>query len=290
MLEAVGGAAVNPLQYGFMRNALLGGTALSLLCGVVGYYLVLRHDIFAGESLSDVAFTGAMGGAVACISPFGGMLLGTLLAAFGLAATGRRLRERDVVAGTVLAGVLGLGVLFLSLFATRGSGGGTGISGVSILFGSILSITGRQALLLVGVAAGVAVMLLAMARPLFYASIDPEAARTRGVPVRLLGFVFMGLLALTTVEAVQAVGAMLVFALLLLPAATAQQLTLSHSRGVALAAALALLITWSGLVLGYYSGLPVSVCISLLAVGAYVLAHGAQRLWRAGPVRQPQAA
>ena len=269
MFEAIGETALNPLQYGFMRQAFLGGTAVSLLCGIVGYYLVLRHDVFAGEALPDVAFTGAVAGAVAGINPFGGMLLGTLLAGFGLAALGRRLRERDVVTGTVLAGVLGLGVLFLSLFATRGSDSTTGFAGVGILFGSILSISGRQAVLLIAVAASAGCVVLAIARPLFYASIDPDVARARGVPVRLLGFIFMGLLALTVVEAVQAVGALLVFALLLLPAAVAQQVTLSHGRGVALAAALALVVTWGGLAIGYYSGLPVSVCISLLAVGLY---------------------
>ena len=267
--------------YEFMRNAFLAGTALSVLCGLVGYYLVLRHEAFAGESLSDIAFTGALGFAVAGFSPLLGMFAATGAAAAGMASLGKRLRERDVTTGVVLAGVLGLGVLFLSLFS-RGAGRNSGTSGTSVLFGGILSITGGQAWLLAGIAALIAAALLAMSKPLFFASVDPEVAAARGVHVRTLGFVYTLLLAVTVVEAVQAVGVLLVFALLLLPAAAAHELTTRRGVGLALAAALTIASTWLGLVVGYYTGLPISVCISLLAFAMYAIAAGRRRVLRPG--------
>lgn len=265
----------------FMRHALLAATALSLLCGLVGYYLVLRHEAFTGESLSDIAFTGALGFAVVGFSPLAGMFGATVGAAAGMAALGKRLRERDVTTGVVLASVLGLGVLFLSLFS-RGAGRNTGMSGTSVLFGGILSITESQAWLLTAVAAVIAAAVITISKPLFFASVDPEVAAARGVHVRTLGFVYTLLLAVTVVEAVQAVGVLLVFALLLLPAAAAHELTTRRDLGLALAAALTIASTWTGLVVGYYSGLPISVCISLLAFAVYAVAAGGRRALRMG--------
>src|SRR5258706_4397982 len=132
------------LQYDFMRQALLAGTILSIVTGLVGYFVVLRHQAFAGESLSDVAFTGALGGAALGINPLGSLLVTTIAVAVAMGGFGERLRGRDVAIGTVLAWVLGLGVLFLSLFTTHVSGTGTGFSGVTVLFGNILGISTDQ--------------------------------------------------------------------------------------------------------------------------------------------------
>lgn len=267
------------LQYEFMQHALLTGTALSVVAGLVGYFVLLRHQAFAGESLSDVAFTGALGGAVFGINPLAGMLVLTVAAALMMASFSERLGERDIAVGTVLAWVLGLGVLFLNLFTRHVSRIGTGISGVTVLFGSILSVSVSQerAILLVG--AGILVALLIIGRPLLFASLDPDVAAARGVPVRLLGLAFMALLAATVAEAVQAVGALLVFALLLLPAATAQRLTARPAFALALAALLAVCTTWIGITIAFYSGLPSSVCISLLAVTSYALVLGVGTQW-----------
>ncbi|MSP79067.1 MAG: metal ABC transporter permease [Dehalococcoidia bacterium] len=262
------------LQYEFMRNALLSGTALSIVSGLVGYFVIVRHQAFAGESLSDVAFTGAVGGAAIGINPLAGMLVFTVAAAVAMGAFAERLSERDIAIGTVLAWVLGLGLLFLTLFSSHVSGTGTGFSGVTVLFGSILSVSASQTLTIVLLSAGIMLVVSTIARPLLFASLDPDVAAARGVPVRLLGLGFMALLAITVGEAVQAVGALLVFALLLLPAATAQRLTTRPYAGLWLAALLAVCFTWTGITIGFYTGLPSSVCISLLAFCVYIVTVG----------------
>src|SRR6266700_1249730 len=183
------------LSYDFMRQALLAGTILSIVAGLVGYFVVLRHQAFAGESLSDVAFTGALGGAALGINPLASLLVTTTVVAVAMGGFGERLRGRDVGIGTVLAWVLGLGVRFLSLFTAHVSGTGTGFSGVTVLFGNILGISTDE-LRTIAFVSGVAMLaLLLIARPLLLASLDPDVAAARDAPVRLLSLAFMVLLA-----------------------------------------------------------------------------------------------
>ncbi len=268
------------LSYGFMRQAFLAGTIIALVGGFVGYFVVLRHQVFAGESLSDVAFTGALGGAAMGLNPLVGLIVTTIVVALAMGGFGERLRGRDVAIGTVLAWVLGLGVFFLSLFTTRVSGTGTGFSGVTVLFGNILGISSAQSQTILLSGAFVLVVLLFIGRPLLFASLDPEVAGARGVPVHLLGLVFMVLLAVTVSVAVMAVGALLVFALLLLPAAIAHQMSSRPLVALALAGGWALALTWLGLAIGFYSGYPSSVCISLLAFASYIAVVGIQAIRR----------
>ena len=268
------------LTYDFMRQALLAGTILSLITGLVGYFVVLRHQAFAGESLSDVAFTGALGGAALGINPLLSLLVTTVAVALAMGGFGERLRGRDVAIGTVLAWVLGLGVLFLSLFTTQVSGTGTGFSGVTVLFGNILGISTNQMYVIVIVSALTVLALLFIARPLLFASLDPDVAAAKGIPVRFLGLAFMALLAITVSEATLAVGALLVFALLLLPAAIAQQVTNRPYAALAMAAALAIAMTWLGITIGFFTGYPSSVCISLLAFVSYVAVVGSNAAGR----------
>jgi len=268
------------LLYGFMRQAFLAGTILSVVAGLVGYFVVLRHQAFAGESLSDVTFTGALGGAVFGFNPFLSLLVTTVLVALGMGGFGERLKGRDVAIGTVLSWVLGLGVLFLSLFNTSVSGTGTGFSGVTVLFGNIFGISSDQLRTIIIISGLVVLALICIGRPLLFASLDPDVAAARGIPVRALGLIFMVLLALTVSEATMAVGALLVFALLLLPAAIAHQTTSRPSTAIILSALLAVLITWLGITIGFYSGLPSSVCISLLAFVAYIAVVGGAHLRR----------
>ena len=202
---------------------------------------------------------------------------------------GERLRGRDVAVGTVLAWVLGLGVLFLSLFTAHVSGTGTGFSGVTVLFGNILGISGDQ-MLSIALISGVAILVLVIiARPLLFASLDPDVAAARGVPVRALGLFFMVLLAITVSEATLAVGALLVFALLLLPAAIAHQVTGRPYTALALAAGLAVIMTWLGITIGFYTGYPSSVCISLLAFVSYVAVVGSSRVGEWATVKRSAA-
>jgi zinc/manganese transport system permease protein len=261
---------------------LLAGTILSVVAGLIGYFVVLRHQAFAGESLSDVAFTGALGGAALGINPLASLLVTTIAVAVAMGGFGERLRGRDVAIGTVLAWVLGLGVLFLSLFTAHVSGTGTGFSGVTVLFGNLLGISADQARSIALVSGLVVLALALIARPLLFASLDPDVAAARGVPVRVLGLCFMVLLAVTVSEATLAVGALLVFALLLLPAAIAHQVTTRPYAALALAAGLAVAFTWLGIAIGFYTGYPSSVCISLLAFASYVVVVGSSRLgeWR----------
>lgn len=262
------------LQYDFMRQALLAGTILSIVAGLIGYFVVLRHQAFVGESLSDVAFTGALGGAALGINPFVSLTATTIVVALAMGGLGERLRGRDVAIGTVLAWVLGLGVLFLSLFTTHVSGTGTGFSGVTVLFGNILGTSADQLRTIAFISGAAILGLLLIVRPLLFASLDPDVAAARGVPVRALGLCFMVLLAVTVSEATQAVGALLIFALLLLPAAIAHQVISRPFVALALAAALAVAFTWLGIAIGFYTGYPSSVCISLLAFVSYVVAVG----------------
>ncbi len=258
------------LAYDFMRRAMLTGTLVSVIAGMVGTFVVLRHQSFAGESLSDVAFTGALGGAALGFNPLLTLLGTTIVVALAMGGLGERLRGRDVAIGTVLAWVLGLGDLFLFLFTQHGSGRGTGFSGVAVLFGNVLGVSNAQMVSIALVSGLALLVLLVIARPLLFASLDPDVAAARGVPVRRLGLLFMALVAVTVSVATLAVGALLIFALLLLPAAIAQALTARPFRALALAVGIALVVTWGGITIGFYSGYPISVCISLLAFVTYL--------------------
>jgi zinc/manganese transport system permease protein len=264
----------NMLSYDFMRQALLVGTILSTVAGLIGFFVVVRHQAFAGESLSDVAFTGSLGGAVLGINPLVSLIGTTIIVALAMGGFGERLRGRDVAIGTMLAWVLGLGVLFLSLFTTHVSGTGTGFSGVTVLFGNILGIPADQTSIIALISGLVILVLALIARPLLFASLDPDVATAQGVPVRTLGLIFMALLAVTVSIATMAVGALLVFALLLLPAAIAYQLTTRPSVALALSAGLAIILTWLGITIGFYTGYPSGVCISLVSFAGYVVVVG----------------
>jgi zinc/manganese transport system permease protein len=256
------------LGYDFMRNAFLTGTVVALVAGVAGYFTLLRQLAFAGEALSHLAFAGALGAALFSLNPLLGVFGLSVVVAAVIGALGERARARDTVVGVTLAWTLGLGVLFISIFTATG-GASSSALGIKTLFGSILGIQDGQARIAALVGVGVLVALLLIARPLLFASVDPEIASARGVPVRLLGVGFLILLAITVGEATQVVGALLIFALLITPAATALRLTARPYRGMALSALLALAVTWTGLTLAFYTPYPVSFLISALAFALY---------------------
>lgn len=263
------------LSVEFMRRAFLVATVLALLSGAIGYFVLLRQLVFAGDALSHVAFTGALGAVVIGLDPLLGLFGLSLLAALGIGLLGQQLRSRDVAVGTVLAWVLALGVLFLSLYT--GNGGGNAQAGVNVLFGSILGIAADQALLAVLAGSAVLLVLLVIARPLLFVSLAPEVAAARGAPVRGLHLLFLLLLAIAVGEAVQVVGVLLLFALLIVPAGIAGRLVRQPYAAMALAALLALLYVWAGLTIGYFRPYPISFLISTLAFLSYL----AVRLWQA---------
>jgi zinc/manganese transport system permease protein len=265
------------LGYDFMRNAFLAGTAVALVAGVAGYFVVLRQLAFAGDAMSHLAFTGALGAVLVNLNPLVGVFGLTALAGLAMGGLGERARGRDVAVGTVLAWTLGLGALFLSIYTTSASAGSSAL-GVKVLFGSLLGIQAGQAWLVALIAGGVLLALACIARPLLFASVDAEVARARGVPVRLLGAGFLVLLAVTVGACTQVVGALLIFALLVTPAAIARRLTTRPYWGMALAALLALAITWVGLTLAFFTPYPVSFLISALAFTGYVAVVAGQRV------------
>jgi zinc/manganese transport system permease protein len=261
--------ASNMLGYDFMRYAFGAGTCIALAAGLVGYFVVIRNQVFTSDALGHVSFTGGMGGLLLGLPLVPSVFGATIAGALGVGALGGRARGRDVAIGTVFAWVLGVGALCLSLYTTTRSGSG-GIVGVTVLFGSMLSLQASQATFAMVGGLVVSIALVAICRPLLFASLDPEVAATRGVPTRALAAVFLVLLGATVAEAVQAVGALLIFGLLVTPAAVAQNLTSRPYFGVVLSAGLAIAFVWVGLVLAFYIPYPASFFITAVAFVSYL--------------------
>jgi zinc/manganese transport system permease protein len=259
----------------FMRNALIAGTFVGLACGLVGYFVVLRAEVFAGDALRHLAFTGALAAAVLGLDIRAGLFTGTILGGILLGTLGDRARADDVAIGTVFAWTLGLGVLFLSIFTTKSSAG-NGTAGVRVLFGSIFGLSAGDVRVSVALAAVASIALLSIARPLLFASLDSAVAAARGVPIRALGLGFLVVVGLVAAEASQAVGALLLLGLLAAPAGAAHRLSTSPFRGLLLSAALSVGSVWIGLTLSYvFPTLPPSSMIIGSAVGIYALAVAA---------------
>jgi zinc/manganese transport system permease protein len=256
---------------GFFPNALLAGSCIAIASGLIGWFVVLRVQVFAGDALSHVAFTGALAAAAAGLDLRLGLFVATVAVALALAALGERARADDVTIGIVFVGTLGLGVLCLDLF-NAGAAGASGTIAARTLFGSIFSLTAGEARLAVLIAVGIVAALLSIGRPLLFASLDAPVAAAGGVPVRALGFAFLALLGLDAAEATQAVGALLLLGLLAAPAGAAHRLTASPYRGMALAAAIALMSMWIGLALSYWvAALPPGSMVVLVAGAFYAL-------------------
>lgn len=262
----------------FSRNALIAGSLIAIASGLVGYFIVLRAQVFAGDALSHVAFTGAIAAALIGVDERIGLFAATILVGVLLAGLGPRAEADDVTIGTIFAWVLGLGVFFLALVAA-GAAGGNGVLASRALFGSIFSLTAHDTVLAAGIAVVIIAGVVAIARPLLFASLDADVARAQRVPVRLLGVVFLALVGLDAGEATQAVGALLLLGLLAAPAGAATRLTTNPYRGLALSAGLALLSVWIGVVLSYrIASLPPSSAIVMTACAVYALSFLAT--WR----------
>ena len=268
------------LGHPFMQRAFIAGGAVAVLCGLVGFFVVLRSLVFTGDALSHVAFTGSLGALAFGLSARLGVYVATAVVALLLAALGPRARANDVIIGSVFAWTLGLGVLFLSIFtATRATQNSTG--GVSVLFGSIFGLNGHDTLVVVFVAFGVCAVVAFIARPLLFLSFDDAVARSRGVPVRILGYVSIVIVGITAAEATQAVGALLLLGLLAAPAATAGHLTTRPFRAMGLSALIAVLAVWAGLTFSYVaSWMPPSTAILFVAAATYAIVFASSRFAR----------
>jgi zinc/manganese transport system permease protein len=264
----------------FMQHAFLAGTGIALACGLVGYFLVLRAQVFTGDALSHVAFAGALAALSFGIDLRVGLFAATIGVAVMMSGLGRRGRADDAVIGNVFAWILGLGVFFLTLYTTTRSTANS-TAGPTVLFGSIFGLSASQATVAVWIGGGIALAVVVVARPLLFASIDEDVAAARGVPVRLLGVVFLALVGATAAEAAQAVGSLLLLGLIAAPAGTALLLTDLPYRGLAISAGLAVAELWAGLALSYTTpSMPPSFAIIAVASCGYVSAMAYSRLRR----------
>jgi zinc/manganese transport system permease protein len=272
-----------------MQHAFEAGTIVALSAGVIGYFVVLRGLSFAAHALSHIGFAGATGAVLLGAAPILGLLAFTMSAGAVMGALGQRLRGRDVTIGLVMAWSLGLGLLFTALYR------GSAQLAIGILFGQIFGISSQDVAVTFVAGAATVLLVLAVYRPLLFATLDEEVAEAKGVPVRALSIAFMVVLAVAVSEAVQVVGVLLIFALIVAPAAIAERFTTRPSRGVVLAAILAVLFTWAGLAIAYYLPYPVGFFITTIAFWSYILARvlsaviARRAIGRVRPWREEQA-
>ncbi len=265
---------ITMLDYDFMRTAFMASGVVAILSGLVGYFLVLRNQTFAGHALSHVGFTGATGAILVGISPFWGLVGFTLMAGLAMGALGEKLGARDVAIGMTLSVALGLGLLFLHFYTAFAS------QATALLFGNVLGVDRSALVSLASLALVSTVALGIIARPLLFASLQPELAEAKGVPVRFLAIAFMAIVAVAVAESTQVVGVLLVFTLMVGPAAAARNLTSRVGTAVTLSAGLALVEAWAGLTLAWFTGWPTSFWITALSGLVYGLSlwAGALRL------------
>jgi zinc/manganese transport system permease protein len=255
----------------FIRNAFVAGMPIAIAAGLVGYFVVLRSQVFTGDALSHVSFTGALAALAVGLDARVGLFAATVAVGIGMGVLGRKGRADDVVIGSTFAWILGLGVLALTLYTTSRSTS-NGSAGVTVLFGSIFGLNAAQARFGAIVAVAVAASVVAIGRPLLFASLDETAAAARGVPVRALGIGFLGIVGVCAAEATQAVGALLLLGLLAAPAGAAIRFTARPYRALWLSAALAGAAMWGGLTLSYLAPrLPPSFAILSLTTALYLI-------------------
>ena len=253
------------LEYDFMRNAFAAAGVAAIVSGVVGYFLVLRGQTFAGHALGHIGFAGATGAALIGLAPLWGLLGFTVAAGIGMGLMGERLSGRDVAIGVVLALALGFGLLFLHYYTAFAA------QATALLFGDVLAVDHGMIATLAALGVVTLAALAVIMRPLIFSSLQPELAEAKGVPVRFLSVAFLAIVALAVSESAQIVGVLLVFALMVGPPATAQRLVNGLWSGIALSATIALAEAWLGIVIAYYTDWPVSFCISLLSALGYFL-------------------
>jgi len=266
------------LEYDFMQNAFAAAGVAAVVSGLVGYFLVLRGQTFAGHALGHIGFAGATGAVLIGVASVWGLVGFTVGAGIGMGLMGERISGRDVAIGVVLALALGFGLLFLhyyTAFATQAT---------ALLFGNVLAVDRSMIATLTGLGVMTLAGLAAIMRPLIFATLQPELAEAKGVPLRFVSTAFLAIVALAVSESAQIVGILLVFSLMVGPPATAQRLAIGLWSGMALSAALALAEAWLGIAIAYQTDWPVSFCIAMLSALGYFASRGG---W---PTRQLAAA
>ena len=257
-------------QYEFMTNAFAAAGIAAVVSGIVGFFLVMRGQTFAGHALSHIGFAGATGAGLIGLAPLWGLVGFTLAAGITMGMLSDRISNRDVAIGVVLALALGFGLLFLhyyTSFATQAT---------ALLFGNVLAVDHDMIATLFALALVTLAGLGMIMRPLIFASLQPELAEAKGVPLRFVSTAFLAVVALAVSECAQIVGVLLVFTLMVGPAAAAQRLAGGLWSGLLLSAALALGEAWLGLTIAFYTDWPVSFCIAVLSGLCYFAALAAR--------------
>ncbi len=270
-MPGTGTRAMGMLSYGFVIDALLAGGIVAVVAGIVGFFLVMRGQTFAGHALSHVGFAGATGAVLVGVTPFWGLIALTLAAGLAMGLLGERVSGRDVAIGMVLSLSLGLGLLFLHFYTAFAA------QATSLLFGNVFSVDHDTVLTLAVLGVVCLAALALMGRPLLFATLQPDLAEARGVSLRLVSVLFMAIVAIAVAEAAQIVGVLLVFTLMVGPAAAAQRLTTRLSHALLLTVLLGLAETWLGITLAYQTDWPSSFWIAALSGLAYFTSLGCAR-------------
>lgn len=252
------------IQYQFIQNAFIAGTFVSVIAAIIGYFLLIRGLTFAGHALSEIGFTGAAGALVLGINPLYGLLFFTIISGVGIGVLGKRLRERDLTVGILMMFMLGLGSLFIALY------NGYAQRAYSILFGTILGISRSDVIITLVFSLIAIAAVMSIFRPLLFSSFDQEVAEARGLPVKFISIIFLILLAITVSMSVQVVGVILIFTLLVGPAATAIRLVHEPIRAILLSIILAVLYTWLGIFFAFSGTIPVSFYIAAISFMVYL--------------------
>lgn len=251
-------------SYEFMRHAFIAGTLAAIIAGMVGYFAIIRHLAFAAHALGHIGFAGASGALLIGMTPLTGQFILTVIAAIGMGALGERISKSDMAIGIVLSFCLGLGTLFLYLY--HGFAGQASV----ILFGNLLGVSAEDLKIMAWLTVISIVGLSVITRPLFFASLEPELAEAKGISLFWMGIVFIVLMAIAVTLASQVVGVILVFTLLVGPAAIAVQWTHRFWSGIFMSTMLALLVVWIGISLSYYTDWPISFWISFFTFVLYL--------------------
>jgi zinc/manganese transport system permease protein len=253
------------LRYGFMQHAFEGGTIIAIIAGVTGYFVVLRRSAFTAHAFSEIGFAGAAAAILVDIPPIAGLVIGSIMGGLAISALGKRATNRDTQIGIVLAFALGLGLLFISLYP------GYATETYSILFGEILGISFGNVVLTAIAGLFILVGMALLYRPLLFASLDEDVAEAKGLPMLLIGTAFMLLVALAVSFAVQVTGVLLIFSLMVTPAAIAQYLSRRPEVAIFVSVVIALLATWFGLFISFFTVYPVSFFITAIVFGLYLI-------------------
>lgn len=248
-----------------VRNSLIAGAVLGLLGGLIGTFVMMRDLAFAVHGIAELSFAGAAFALLVGANVVGGSLVGSVLAALVLGLMGIRARDRNSIIGVVMPFGLGLGILFLALYEGRAA------NKFGLLTGQIVSVDDVQLNLLVGCAVAVILALAAIWRPLTFASADPDLAEARGVPVRALSIVFMVLLGVAVALSIQVVGALLVLALLITPAAAALKVTSAPGLVVLLSVLFACISVVGGILLALGGRIPISPYVTTISFLIYLV-------------------